>query len=159
MTSGRPLTPSPSPSFSLGERTSSRHNSAVSRALPFRSRSNTRAPPVWYLPLSSPTEMRLFSAYLLLLCCSFRLPVFFLLGSLSSFASGGGGNGTVIASIPRPVHSLVTEQVGGSDAHALLIDFPNQAHDYKYQFLTNGVRMLIDRQDGNGWQILIAEIR
>lgn len=63
---------------------------------------------------------------------------------------------STIATVPRAMHSFSAEQVGGSNAHILILDNPDFP-DYKYQFLTNGLRLSIDR--GAGYEILISEVQ
>ncbi|OGH47036.1 MAG: hypothetical protein A3A51_04645 [Candidatus Levybacteria bacterium RIFCSPLOWO2_01_FULL_39_10] len=68
------------------------------------------------------------------------------------------GDKVIIASIPRSVLSLTTEQVGGTQAHVVLIDSPNQTPSYKYQFLTNGLRILVDKKDGFGFVQAVSQV-
>ena len=74
-------------------------------------------------------------------------------------ASDAIGDKVVVASIPRSVLSLTTEQVGGTDAHVVLIDSPNQTPSYKYQFLTNGLRILVDKKDGAGFLSAVSQVQ
>ena len=70
--------------------------------------------------------------------------------SVSTVTSGFPGGSSYV---------FTTEQVGGSDAHVLILTNPGDAPDYKWQFLTGGVRLFIDRNAGAGFVQLISQIQ
>lgn len=102
-------------------------------------------------------------------------PEFYLLGTLEfrdknnvldfeearqwQIASDAPQKTHVIASIPRSTMSVTTERVGGTDAHVVAINSPDQTPSYKYQFLAGGLRLFVDRKDGAGWVQLVSEVQ
>ena len=66
-----------------------------------------------------------------------------------------------IATVPRATYYFSTEVVGASAAHIAVLNSPSGSPDYKWQFLdgAGGVRFLIDRKQGAGWEQIISQIQ
>jgi len=66
-----------------------------------------------------------------------------------------------IATVPHATYSFSTEVVGASAAHIVVLNSPSSSPDYKWQFLdgAGGIRFMIDRKQGAGWEQLISQIQ
>ncbi len=67
---------------------------------------------------------------------------------------------SVTTGIAGPSITITSETVGGSSAHVLILTTPAASTpNYKWQFLTGGNRLFIDRKAGAGFVQLISQIQ
>lgn len=101
-------------------------------------------------------------------------PQFYTLGPLKFFDSDNdlvfqesrqwmiAADEVISATIISPRNSTLnmgTEQVGGTNAHVLTITNADPHPSFKWQFLTNGLRLLKDKKDGAGFLPVISQIQ